>query len=245
MDAEFIEVGYLSKELDAFRDGAREVHRGTLDRLEEILRLALSELRSVEGAMGAPYQVGLGFWLRSIEACNAAALLTERGMAAMPFAAVRTAFECLFFACAIWRKPALLKKLETYHHSERIKQAKAMVRAGDESRFPPGRFAILREVAEEDAPKDAGISAWEAASAADLVFEYETVYRGCGIAGAHASVRSLDDFYSEQPDGSLALRLQPDIKNFEWLMSMVITCLEGGIQRRREAHTRFAENGHE
>jgi hypothetical protein len=161
-------------------------------------------------------------------------------MAAIPFAALRTAYECLFYACALWRKPTLAAKFEALHHQERIKQARAMLNAGAEARVSPDRLSVLRDVAAEKPPFEVGISAWEAAGAADLIFEYENVYRGCGLAGAHASVRSLDDFYQEQDDGSMNLRLEPDVKRIPWLLGLVDTCLQCGIERRREAHVRFA-----
>jgi uncharacterized protein DUF5677 len=236
MSGTFEEIGYLSPEIEAFREGTRAAHSAEFAKLESSVRVALEDLRSINGATSDAYLVGLGYWLRCIESCQGVALLAERGMAAIPFAALRTAYECLFYACALWRKPMLIVKFELLHHQERIKQAREMLNAGAEARVPPDRLSDLKGVAAETPPSEAGISAWEAAGAADLVFEYQTVYRGCGLAGAHASLRSLDGFYAEHQDGSISLRLEPDAKRISWLLGLVDTCLQCGIRRRREAH---------
>jgi hypothetical protein len=236
----FKELGYLSPDIDAFREGARAAYGVEFGTLESSVQVALTELRSINVTASEAYLVGLGYWLRCIESCSGAVLLAERGMAAIPFAALRTAYECLFYACALWRKPTLAVKFEDLHHQERIKQARAMVNAGAEARVPPDRLSVLKDVAAETPPLEAGISAWEAACAADLIFEYENVYRGCGLAGAHASIRSLDDFYQEQGDGSMKLLLEPDAKRIPWLLGLVDTCLQCGIARRREAHASLA-----
>jgi hypothetical protein len=237
MSDSFEELGYLSRDTDAFREGVRAAYGAEFAKLESTVRVALKELRSINVTGSEAYVVGLGYWLRCIESCSGAALLAERGMAAIPFAALRTAYECLFYACALWRKPTLAGKFEALHHQERIKQARAMLSAGAEARLAPDRLSVLKAVAAEAPPSDAGVSAWEAAGAADLIYEYEHVYRGCGLAGAHASIRSLDDFYRERDDGSMNLLLEPDAKRIPWLLDLTDTCLQCGIQRRRQAHT--------
>jgi hypothetical protein len=63
------------------------------------------------------------------------------------------------------------------------------------------------------------------------------MYRGLGIAGAHASPRSLDDFHVAQPDGTFDLQLQPTSERLAWLLGLVVTCLNCGIARHREARS--------
>lgn len=161
-------------------------------------------------------------------------MLIERGLPSAPFSVLRTAYECLFVACALWREPSLTAKLQAGHDAERVKQAKAMIAAGAATRVLPARLPDLQAVAAEIAPASTGLSAWEAAGAAKLTCEYETIYRGFGIAGAHASLRSLDDYFDEQPDGSLNLAFEPSAERAEWLLGLVATCLTCGINRHRE-----------
>jgi hypothetical protein len=129
--------------------------------------------------------------------------------------------------------------LQAVHDSERVKQAKEMIAAGAASRVPLARFADLQAIAAETVPTSTGLTAWEAACAADLIFEYQTAYRGLGIAGAHASLRSLDDYFVEQAGGSFDLTFQPDSQRTAWLLSLVSTCLLGGIDRHHEARSRM------
>lgn len=136
------------------------------------------------------------------------------------------------------RKPALAAKLQAGHDAERVKQAKEMIAAGAASRVPPDRLPELQAIAAEIVPTSTGLSAWEAAGAADLIFEYQTAYRGFGIAGAHASLRSLDDYFEEQPDGSFDLGVEPSSKRTAWLLGLVATCLSCGVDRHREARLR-------
>jgi len=241
----FEEVAYLSPEMEPFREAAREVHCAEFARLESSFQTALGDLRSMNNATGEAYLVGLGYWIRCIEAGQAVVLLAERGMAAVPFAALRTAYECLFYASALWRQPALTVKFELLHHQERIKQARAMLKAGANVRLPADRLAALKAIAAETAPSEAGITVWEAAGAADLSYEYEAVYRGCGLAGAHGSIRSLDSFYTNQQDGCISLRLEPDTTSVSFLLGLVTACLQCGILRRREAHAKFSSHAGE
>lgn len=195
---------------------------------------AIADLNAVAGNASQAYLVGLGFWLRSIESCQGAVLLIERGLPTAPFPVLRTAYECLFVACALWREPGLTAKLQAGHDTERVKQAKAMIAAGAASLVLPERLPDLQAVAAETAPGSTGLSVWEAAGAAKLAYEYETIYRGFGIAGAHASLRSLDDYFDEQADGSFNLGFEPSSQRTEWLLGLVATCLTCGINRLRE-----------
>jgi len=163
-------------------------------------------------------------------------LLAERGLATTPYATLRTAFECLFAACALWRDPTVVDKMENWHHKERIKQAKGMLEAGAETRVQSNRLSELKAIADE-APPQSNWSHHEAAKIAGLRFEYETAYRGLGLAGAHATPRSLDDYHVVHPDESLTLRFQPTTKRLEWLLGLVDTCIGAGIQRHREAQS--------
>jgi hypothetical protein len=231
----FDAMGYLSSDVDAERHALRERHKIEFANVETLVERAMAELKAASGTASEDYLLGVGFWLRCLECCQGTVLLVERGLPTAPFPILRTAFECVFFACALWRKPSLVAKLQPGHDAERLKQARGMIGAGAASRVPPAGLADLQEVAAETVPTSTGLTAWEAAGAADLSFEYETAYRGCGLAGAHASLRSLDDYFIEQPDGSFGVGLQPDSKRTAWLLSLVSTCLSCGIDRHHEA----------
>ncbi|HUG24295.1 DUF5677 domain-containing protein [Piscinibacter sp.] len=237
----FAALGFLSSDVEHERRALRKRHSAEFAQVEALTEQAMTELQAVSGASSQEYLLGLGYWLRCLEGCQGAVLLIERGLPSAPFPVLRTAFECLFFACALWRRPALAAKLQAGHDAERIKQARTMIAAGAASRVPPDRLAELQAIAAETHPSSTGLTAFEAAGAADLALDYETAYRGLGIAGAHASLRSLDDYFVAQPDGSFDLGFEPSSKRTAWLLGLVATCLRGGIERHREAHSRRSD----
>jgi hypothetical protein len=135
--------------------------------------------------------------------------------------------------------------MEDGHHIERIKQAKQMLTAGAATRVHASRLGELESIAAETAPATSGPSVWEAAGAADLLFEYETAYRGLGIAGAHASLRSLDSFVPDAPDGSVSLsfNLETSARRVSWLLGLIATCLSCGIERLRDVQSSARSDG--
>ena len=230
-------LGFLSPDVEEERRALRGQHEMEFAKVEALAEQAIADLNAVSGVATQEYLLGLGFWLRSLECYQGAVLLIERGLPSAPFPILRTAFECLLFACALWRKPALAEKLKAGHDAERVKQAKEMIAAGAATRVSRAGMADLQAIAAETVPSNTGLTAWEAASAADLSFDYQTAYRGFGIAGAHASLRSLDDFFNERPDGSFNLGFEPSSQRTAWLLGLVASGLTCGIERHREARS--------
>ncbi len=244
MSNSFEALGFLSHESEAFRASVRSQFSAQFGEVESASEVAIAELRAISGNAPPSYIVGILFWLRSIESCQGTVLLVERGMGTSPFSVLRTALECLFAACAVWRKPEVGDKIEAWHHEERVKQAKQVLSVGAEGRVTPEGLAALKAIAAETAPLS-GWSHWEAASAADLKFEYAMMYRGLGIGGAHATARSLDDFHAVQADGSFDLHVRPTTDRTAWLLGLVTSCLKLGIGRHREAASALKSAGPE
>jgi len=239
MPKSFGSLGFFAPELDSLRHTERLRLAAEFAKVEQSIVMALDELQQAIGDVSGSYFIGAAFWLRCIESCQATVLLAERGLPTTPYATLRTAFECLFAASALWRDPTVSDRMEAWHHKERIKQAKGMMAAGAEKRVPSDRLAELNGIASEATPR----SDWSHQAAADVAglrFEYETAYRGLGLAGAHATPRSLDDYYVANFDEPPTLQFQPSTKRLEWLLSLVDTCLECGIQRRREAQSNLS-----
>lgn len=80
-----------------------------------------------------------------------------------------------------------------------------MLQAGAESHFQAEQLETLREVASEGL-EPPSINVWNAARRAGFILDYETAYRGLGMMGAHATLRSLDSYFNTEADGSM----QPD-----------------------------------
>jgi hypothetical protein len=234
MTRTFSDLSFQSDEAETIRSRIRAKFTEEFAAIEAVVRLAISELSSVKGVFNPNYLVGTAFWLRCIETCQGTVLLAERGMTTAPSGVLRTAFECLFTACAVWRKPDLVAKLEQHHHFERIQQAKKMADFKTTLGGSKEQIELLEEVA--NLPKVEKVwSAFDAAVAADFKQLYEVVYRGLALGGAHASPRSLDDFWSDAEDGAVTLGLEPSERRVVWYLSLVRTCLTNGIERHRDA----------
>lgn len=239
MPKSFGSLGFFAPELDSLRNTERLRLSAEFAKVEQSILMALDELQQPIGDASGSFFIGSAFWLRCIESCQATVMLAERGLPTTPHAILRTAFECLFAASALWRDPNVADRMEASHHKERIKQAKGMMAAGAKKRVPPDQFAELKGIASEATPE----SSWSHQAAADVAglrFEYETAYRGLGLAGAHATPRSLDDYYVDHLDKPPTLQFKPSTKRLEWLLSLVQTCLICGIQRRREAQSNLS-----
>jgi len=137
----FKNLGFLSPEGESFRREQRRERKHAFDQVEKVVATAMEDLHQFSGIGDAAYLVGLGYWLRCVEACQGTVLLAERGLATPPHSSLRTAFECLFYATAVWRHPELADKMEASHHTGRVKQAYQMMKAGSETRVSPERLA--------------------------------------------------------------------------------------------------------
>lgn len=239
MAESFEELGFLSPEIEHFRRDQRLRLKSEFEKVENTVAIAMADLHGVRGTADEAYLVGLGYWLRCLESCQGTVLLSERGLATSPHPVLRTAFECLFYACSVWRHPGLAAKMEAAHNLERVKQAKQMIAAGAETRVEPQRLAELKAVAAEVHAQADGLSAHEAATKGDLIWEYEVVYRGLGLGGAHATLRSLDNYFTTKPDGSFDFDFEPKSEKLDWLLGLVVTCLSRGIERHREANAKL------
>ena len=236
MTTSFDSLGFFSPEVDGLRHIERLRLAAEFSKIEHSISMAFDELQQVTSDVSKSYFVGAAFWLRCIESCQGTVLLAERGLATTPLATLRTAFECLFAASALWRNPAVADRMEAWHHKERIKQAKGMMAAGAETRVTSDRLAELKGIASEATPE----SDWSHQAAADIAglrFEYEMAHRGLGLGGAHATPRSLDNYYVAHSDEPPILQFQPTTNRLEWLLSLVNSCLVIGIQRHREAQS--------
>lgn len=214
----------------------REQHAQLYEELDAFFAEALGTLSSGYTPDYLAYAAGLIYWVRCIEACQATVLIAENGLSTAAFSTLRTAYECLFVACALWRRPELLEKLEQTHDTERIQQAAEMLKHVDELNLSDTARATLEEVAAEKSTKKK-LSAFDTAKAADLLPQYQVVWRGSALAGAHATVRSMDTYCFEQPDGSFIIDLRPSYDRIPFFIGLVTTCLKTGLQRLEELQT--------
>lgn len=180
-------------------------------------------------------QAAFGLGLKTIESCEATVILVDKGMPAAAWAPLRTAWECLFYAAALLRDPARISKFMSSHNKERLTQVQALRRASP-SVLSQESKATLEELAQDTAPYEKW-PCFNAATEAGLRSEYELYYRGGGMAGAHATERSLE-FYIAQVDdpvqGEYVWAYEPNFNAATMPLVTVEQCLVLLIARLRE-----------
>jgi len=178
---------------------------------------------------------GQGLFLRTIESCEATIILVDKGMAGAAWATLRTACECLLYACALWRNPSRFKDFTEANHKERLTQVHAL-RKG----ISLGLSAEAAAKLETLALSPNGHQKWPAFNAAEeagLKDYYELIYRGCGLAGAHATERSLDRHLIEVnggAEGAYSWDYSPNFAHAHIQIGWTLQCLATGMDRLQE-----------
>ncbi|WP_425128562.1 DUF5677 domain-containing protein [Burkholderia latens] len=118
--------GFLSPEIQSFRDRTRTRFADRVRECEEISRRATTQVFSQEIAISTvPGVTAASLCARCLSGCQAAILLAERGMGVDALALLRTAYENLFFSVALLKKRPLSRaspeKTRTSGSSKRVR----------------------------------------------------------------------------------------------------------------------------
>lgn len=228
----FVKHGFLSGEADDFRLSASDERSNLLDDLKSAVEKAHSDIASLPQPIDGKEFHALAFWVRTLEACQGAALLADYGMPGTAAAALRTGVECLFYACALWRSPGEVVRIQGNTSNEMFKMAEGIRK----------RFSHEERTAEvdeqlnlhQDKPDQRTMSAQEAAELAGLAKVYESTYRGLGAFGAHATERSQEPLYPKGPPERPTAQIGPDFSQSELLIKGAYETLQLGRERFRE-----------
>lgn len=206
------------------------VEAEVVEALDEDLLRVPKHLEANEG-----WVAGLALWLRAVESCEATLTLVQQGTPGAAWATLRTAFECLFYACALWNKPENYKKLSDTHHHERLLQIQEMLKHKSLEGVSPETLA--RWTASGESPKSYGKwSSYEAADDAKLMNYYQLMYRGCSLAGAHGTERSLETHLNVEADGSVSLKYRRNFEHARLQLSWTREVLSQGLVALRKHH---------
>lgn len=227
-------IGYLSGEAESLRESICDAFSIELEQIREGLRIAFSELPSEEESFtSGEYLVGLGMWQRALEGCQATVLLMEYGFLSSQFSTLRTAYECLFVACGLWRDKVTLKQLENGHNFERLQQARLLHEELLKQEHTPEILNALSAIKNESVTATRFVVR-NAAHSAGLGIHYENSYRGLSLVGAHATVRSLDSHDSSNTE------FKKDLHNKRMVvLRETAKCLDIGMNRHREALEKY------
>lgn len=228
----FADYGFLSGEAEATRWSASAEKRNHLDSVKASVQ---SIHRDFDLLFADPLQgsdwPALAFLDRTLEACQAAALLADKGMVSSACAVLRTGYECLFFACAVWKDPAVVSQIDAQNAYELHKQAGKIAPLFSQDQLDAEVWAALKEL--ESKPEGVGISVEQAAEKAGLKDIYDVVYRSLSKLGAHATGRSLRPYAPKQTDQGLVLVVGPKFDDADVVFKFACTCLRLGQERLR------------
>lgn len=224
--------------------GLRTEHASELEKARELVQDGLNlltqqtpQLETEKGWLSAH-----GLSLRVVESCEATVILVDKGMAGAAWATLRTAWECFFYAAALWRNPSRFTDFTEAHHKERLTQVHALRKSSPPS-LNPESVAKLEALAQDTGPHEKW-PCFNAAEEAGLKAEYELFYRGCGIAGAHATQRSVDRHLTQfkgAAEGEYAWTYAPTFDAARIQIGWTIQCLTMTMNRFQEQLT--AVNG--
>ncbi|WP_152969392.1 DUF5677 domain-containing protein [Paracidovorax avenae] len=191
----FKNLGFLSDEVER----QRFHKKGEGSKIYAEVRHEIYSAHSEIDALGkfrvdSRIMTGLLYWLRTLEACQGAALLADFGMQPVAMGALRTAFECLFASCAIWIRPATEVELRAKNLSDTRKIAKAVLELKVEEKLPPEVVESMKHALQAYVPNIKKASAEELAKTAGMQREYAIYWRTLGGAGAHPTEASISSF---------------------------------------------------
>lgn len=229
----YAELGFLSAEADGLRLSAKGLEKDALAAATAEVRLAFEDLQMRQHqAIPAAEWAALGLWHRALEAAQAAIMLTDRGMQTSAAGACRTAYECLFIACAMWADDSVRDRFWTEGKVARSKTSKGYTKAFERHELEESSWEAIADHA--NSPEGKGLSVFEAAQIAGLTKAYESAYRGFSALGAHATDQSLAQFaMTSDGERNNVLKFGPSFTWATMLLRGVIECLKIGRERCR------------
>ncbi|WP_186138448.1 DUF5677 domain-containing protein [Burkholderia gladioli] len=143
-------------------------------------------------------QVAAALWFRCAGAGQGAVLLAERGMPAEAASLARSSLESLFWGAALIQDPNVLQLLKNNDQASVKKAANGMLNYKG-VQYSQADRALLQEKGE--GADVVSTSVLRAAQISDLVYLYESAYRGLSRWGVHAGIATASFGVS---DGRLA-----------------------------------------
>lgn len=229
---EFQNFGFLSAEADKWRVSQQNNFSKQARQYQELQSKVMKTLDVFRvialDSEDEHWWAAIGLWIRAIEACQGAIRLADLGMAPSSITVLRTAYECLFYAAALWRKPERLNDWKEWTEKERHTQVKEVLKEGRKE-FSEQQIQNLEQLLSltVDGKK---WSVYDASNDAGLKLVYQSAYRGLGLTGAHATAVSVGCYFEKDENGKTKAAIRPDFSQFDFIFIGVTQCLEIAIQ---------------
>lgn len=185
------------------------------------------------------WMAGHALWLRTISSCQATLFLIEQGNAGPAWSTLRNAYECLFYACALWKDPSKFAKLEDNSRIQMAKQANGLLKPGVYDAMDAETRTILEARSTGGWRDGVRLEEWSIFSAAEdagMEYEYQMVFRGSSLVGAHATERSTDAHFVEVSEGVHSFYSGPRFDNAEFQIGWVSEAIVLGLQAFKALH---------
>jgi hypothetical protein len=227
---DFAAKGYLSSDISFYRESVREEFAAEFDETAALSDCAHRLILNipVDEQLVIPLAATI-FLERTVRSCQAAFLLSEKGLNQEAQVLVRTATENLFVGAALLVDDRVFNQLALSSDHEETVHARGMMKIFADS-LTPERSAILQSVVDRAHPKATKYPIYNAARTAGLTDLYETFYRGLSGKASHATLRSLDTSFTKK-DGRLTLISGPSEKELSFTLGTIRTCLKEAIRQ--------------
>ena len=228
----FLDCGFLSYEADSKRWSDTVQGSELLARAKDAVRSAHVDITLLDSMpVTASEWPGLALWQRTLESCQATVILADRGMVGSSIAALRIAYECLIFACAVWRDPTVVDRLEATNDY-------SMLKAGERGR-PQFAAEFSADIVEhlnrlKAQPQRTGINVEQAAKIAGLEPTYNSLYLILSNLGAHATSRSLEEYALQSSSTEILGNFGPRFDESARFVITAVECMRFGQGRFRE-----------
>lgn len=202
----FQEVGFLSEELEQFRENVRAAHQPAFRIADRVNRIAMRMLWELPlSGLSAESAYFVAAFARAVQGFQCVLILTERGAEAEARTLLRSLAETVFLAVGMFKVPDMVDRLHEDNARHRRALANRMIQLNrgkeppvDVSRFEQELVGIAAEYPNE--PR--GINWSWLSGEVGLVLLYEAAYRFTSGDAAHATLESLNR-HMEARDGEL------------------------------------------
>lgn len=230
MQDSFAAKVFLSPEIDSFREFIRrnnasefEVTASLSDEAHKLVTtLPVNEKMVVQLAAAV-------FFERSVRSCQAAFLLSERGLNQEAQVLVRTATENLFAGAALLADPTVFQQMLLSSDHEDSVQARGLLNSFANA-LTTEQSDVLQSVIDRAHPDAKKYPIYNAAKTAGLSQLYETFYRGLSAKASHATFRSLDNSFVKQEE-QLMLTSGPTDQELSFTLGTIRTCLQETLRQ--------------
>ena len=228
---DFASYAFLSKEADHVH--MPEAFASSVSLIRELSRVALAEARALPAHATNGSIAGFVLWIRAVESAQAALILADRGLEGPAMGSARLAWECLFYAGALWKQPELAERMGVAHEHEKVKQAEHMLRIARHRLSTSELLAVEAAIAAPIPARTQILGVLDAARIAGLEDMYAIHFRGLSNAGSHGTWLSLNRYVAVAP-GEVDITLTPHFKDLPAVLNSIGTCLNAALEKLRE-----------